>query len=106
MHGPGEYRPDPSEGITAPADLPPTLTAVGLQPPPICPRPSSSPTVVTTSATRVRGVGTRPIGTSKLIARCMTWAISTGGVRGSWSSRIRSITVRSVASTSTPTSRI
>ena len=53
MSGPGEYRPDPSEGITAAADLPP---------------PELVPYVATTSGTRVRGVVTRPIETSRLHA--------------------------------------
>ena len=65
MFGPGEYRPDPSEGITTPADLPP---------------PEIVPTVATTSGNRVRAVVTRPTGTSSLIGRCTTWAISTCGV--------------------------
>jgi len=74
--------------------------------PPICRRPRSSPTVATTSDSRVRDVVTRPIGTSSLIGRCTIWAISTCGVRAISSSSIRSITAPSVASPSTTTSVI
>ena len=92
MFGPGAYRPDPTEGITAIADLPPARD-----------RPLQSQRQ---AATRVRVVVTRPIGTSSPSGRCTTWGISTCGVRViSWSP-IRSITVRSVASTSTRTSPI
>ena len=91
MFGPGAYRPDPTEGMTAIADLPPPEIVLIVAP---------------TRDKRVRVVVPRPIGTSSSSGRCTTWGISTCGVRVlSWS-RIRSIIVRNVISTSMPTSRI
>ena len=66
MFGPGVYRPDPTEGITTIADLPP---------------PEIVPLVAMTSGNHVHAVGTQPIGTSRPSGRCTTRAISTCGVR-------------------------
>jgi hypothetical protein len=66
MCGPGAYRPDPSEGILAIADLPSQRLF---------------PTAAMTSGTRVRVVGTRPIETSSPSGRCTTWEILPCGVR-------------------------
>ena len=67
MSGPGEYRPDPSEGITAAADLPP-------------------PELVAYSRNDIRHpcprCGHSAYRDKQLIARCMTWATSSSGVHG------------------------
>jgi hypothetical protein len=79
MFGPGAYRPDPTEGITAIANLPP-------------------PEIVSSKRTYPR----------QACPRCgyTTWGISTSGVHAILWSPIHSTTVRSVASTFTPTSLI
>jgi hypothetical protein len=71
-----------------------------------CPSQRSSLPVAPTRDKRVRVVVTRPRGTSSTRERCMTWGISTCGVRVILWSPIRSTTVRSVASTFTRTSPI
>ena len=69
MPGPGIYRPDPSEGITRPEDLPQPQLIYSCR-----------------DATHIPGlvVGTKPIATSASSARCMIWATSTPGVPVTW----------------------
>ena len=91
MCGPGAYRPDPTEGMTAIADLPaPEIVLYcrnNKQQP--CPR-----------------CGHSAYRDKQASGHCTTWGISTSGVRViSWS-RMRSMTVRNVRSTSMWTSRI
>src|SRR5215831_13163479 len=78
----------------------------GLPPLQTCHRQRSSLPVAPTRDKHVRGAVTRPIGTSSSSGRCTTWGISTCGVPVISSSRIRSIIVRNVISTSRLTCRI
>ena len=67
MPGPGIYRPDPSEGITRPEELPQPQILYSCRD-------------ATHQSTPVLIVGTKPIATSASNARCMIWATSTPGV--------------------------